>query len=234
MSLDLSTCIGKTLQMYSNSTLYQSGIIESVNGNLCKLSESSLTSPIADLSTHIYERTAECSAGWYVLQYYDVLAECHTNEIYSAVQTRSVWISFDYEYKIYHPDPMTGQKVIMPPTKLLAYYDYGLLKPGIHITFIGPSGQLINSVSVCSVVDTDFSGTYSGPCIDDFFGELWDSNFQLHCKFTTPTVKITREGSRGGETEIKISNINFFNCRGEPIDDGHNCLILRTFTGVIE
>lgn len=223
--------------MYSGTTLYQSGTVESVNGTTLKINRASLQSSIADLSTHIYETSAEGIAYWYIVSYTDALAPVYTVDIFKAVQTRSVWLSFDYDYKIYMMNRF-GVFEIMPVTYLLAYYTQGWTSPGISTNFRLPNGTYFNKEIVYGV-STDFTGTFSGQIVVDFFSDMYDGNYQLSMVFKTYNADIVKERPRRSNnpydvySELKISNIQFFNCQGTPIVDGNKCLITnRSFTGI--
>lgn len=237
MTIDLNDIIGKTLHMYAGSTEYQSGVITSVSESTLKLDRNSLASPIADLSTHIYNTsTTSPEAGWGISSYYDALYECRTDDIFSAVQTRSVWVSFNYHYRIYMKNG-SGVFDIMPITYLLCYYTSGWIFPGISMNFILPNGKLFNEI-VINGTQTEFTGTYSGKFTNDVFGDMYDGYYQLHACFSTYRAAIVKERPyrSSNPTDVysilEITNIQFFNCSNEPISDGDKCRITNTtFSG---
>lgn len=237
MTFEINKLVGKTLKMADLTGT----ISEIIDENTVKLDRSSLTSTISNLqSTFNYEDSFMLEYNFSYVNYSDAAyAQWQYNYVFANIMhPEIVFISFDYEWDILVTHTSTGhtfhQEIYYNPytgSNNWAFFQFWYtINNGTYVSsptgFAAPrpsefpfSGS--NSGKMTSCPNTNWAAVYQGE-VTFVMGHYLIAKYQSPHNYT-------------GRVTFKMTNIKYYNCRGEEIKSGDKCLpILSGLSATIE
>lgn len=238
MTIDLSTLVGKTLTMTRSDDTF-TGIIDSIyDDNTLLLNRESLTSNLSNLqSTFNYEDsfTTEFDIGYNNNGDNAWVQGAYSWDFAYPMSPDIVFMSFDYTWDILVTHTPTGhtfqQELYYNPYTVSnnwAFFQFWYEHAGIT-DMSSPIGFAASRPSIFP-----FEGSMSGKTTTvsrmnwklDYQGKTTlTMQFKLNVYYQAPH-------NYTGHITLHLTNIKYFNCRGEEIKNGDKCLpILSGLTG---